>query len=254
MTSVLRAVRANQWRFTNTNRRLRQQILITRVKIQAKWVGSIVHIDLAPDLVLGNNIRIRVWPRTETTIKIGPKSQIGDNVLFQLRGGALLAGMRTDIRSQCSVSFDGKLVLDGENTISYGCVLHCGESVHLGYAAIIAEYSSVADSTHFHTTPDYPVGENVKFAPIEIGRNTFICPRVSVGRGVTIGPWSVIGPSSVVANDIPPGVFASGVPAKVVRSLDHPWMEDVLNNAPGAPDPDTPAWRKHADEGLQDDA
>ena len=253
MTPIVRAVRANQWRVTGASRWLRLKILIARVKLQAKWVSSIVHLNLAADLQLGSGIRMRVWPNTETTVKIGPMSRIGDNVLFDLRGGELIAGVRTDIRAQCSVSFDGKLVLDGENTISYGCVLHCGESVHLGYAAIMAEYSSVADSTHFHTTPDYPVGENVKFAPIEIGRNTFICPRVSVGRGVTIGPWSVIGPSSVVANDIPTGVFASGVPAKVVRSLDHPWMDAVLNNAPGAPDPDTPAWRKHVD-GLGDDA
>ena len=28
----------------------------------------------------------------------------------------------------------------------------------------MAEYATVADSTHFHTTPDEPVGENVKFA------------------------------------------------------------------------------------------
>src|SRR5205085_455166 len=82
---------------------------------------------------------------------------------------------------------DGTLTLDGENTISYGCVLHCGESVHLGYASIMAEYSSLSDSSHFPTDADYPVGANVQFAPSAVGLNTSICPRLSVGRVVTIG-------------------------------------------------------------------
>ncbi|MEY2399661.1 MAG: hypothetical protein QOJ00_2835 [Actinomycetota bacterium] len=252
MKTMARAVLKRRWTGILAYRKLRHTVLIARVNLLAKWEGSVVHWDLAPDLQLGRGIRVKVWPRTETTVRIGPKSRIGDNVLLHLRGGTLNAGLRTDIRAHCSVQFEGNLTLEGENTISYGCVLHCGESVRLGYAAIMAEYSSIADSTHFHTTADYPIGENVKFEPIEIGRNTFLCPRVSVNRGVTIGPWTVVGPSSVVARDIPAGVFASGVPAKVVRSLGHPWMEDVLNNAPGAPDPETPAWRKHADDGTQD--
>ena len=226
-------------------RQLRQRLFVARVKLLAKWERASVSFEFAPDVRIGRGVRVHVWPGTRTTFRMGAKSKIGDNVTIHMRGGTFDAGIRTDLRSGTVIQVGGRITLDGENALSYGCVLHCGDSVHLGYAAIMAEYATVADSTHFHTTADDPVLDNVKFAPVEIGRNTFICPRVSVGRGVTIGPWSVIGPSSVVARDIPAGVFASGVPAEVVRSLDHPWMRDVELGIPGAPDPAWPAWTKH---------
>jgi len=245
LSPVVRFGREHQWPIRLAYRRIRQHAFILRVKVRAKLEQASVRFDLAPDLQIGRNVRVVVWPGTHTTVTIGPKSRIGDGVLLHLKGGKFSAGIRTDLRAQTSVQVEGELTLDGENTISYGCVLHCGDSIHLGYASIMAEYSSVADSTHFHTDADDPIGENVKFAPVEIGRNTFICPRVSIGRGVTIGAWTVVGPSSVVSKDIPAGVFASGIPAEVVRSLDHPWMVDVENGAPGAPGvawPARPKW------------
>lgn len=242
---IVQYVRTHQYEMRVAYRRFRQRVFIFRVRMLAKFEQATVAFDFAPDVQLGRNIRVIVWPGTHTTFSLGPKSRICDNVVLHLKGGSFSGGIRTDLRQNCAVQIEGRIVLDGENTISYGCSLHSGASIHLGYAAIMAEYATVADSTHFHTTPDDPVGENVKFAPVEIGRNTFICPRVSVGRGVTIGPWSIVGPSSVVVRDIPGGVFASGVPAEVVRSLDHPWMADVERGAPGAPDPAWPAWTKH---------
>lgn len=226
-------------------RRFRQRIFAARVYAMAKWERATVEFDLAHDVQIGRNIRVVVWPGTHTTFTLGPKSRLSDNVVIHMKGGSFSGGIRTDVRQNVAIQIEGRITLDGENTISYGCALHSGESIHLGYAAIMAEYATIADSTHFHTTPDEPVGENVKFAGVEVGRNTFICPRVSVGRGVTIGPWTIVGPSSVVSRDIPAGVFASGVPAEVVRSLDHPWMDDVAQGRPGAPDPEWPAWTKH---------
>lgn len=218
-------------------RRARQKLFIARVKAMAKWERATVEFDFAPDVQIGRNIRVVVWPGTHTTFKLGPKSWLRDNVVIHMKGGSFVGGIRTDLRQNVAIQIEGRIILDGENTISYGCSLHSGESIHLGYAAIMAEYATIADSTHFHTTPDEPVGENVKFAAVDIGRNTFICPRVSIGRGVTIGPWSIIGPSSAVSKDIPAGVFASGMPCEVVRSLDHPWLDEA--------DPEWPSWTKH---------
>lgn len=46
-----------------------------------------------------------------------------------------------------------------------------------------------------------------------IGAGAVICP------GVTIGSGTVIGANSVVTKDLPSGVFAGGVPAKVIKTL-----------------------------------
>ncbi|MDP1793569.1 MAG: acyltransferase [Acidimicrobiales bacterium] len=230
-------LRENEYAIRVAHRRWRQKLFVARVKAVAKWERATVEFDFAPDVQIGRNVRVVVWPGTHTTFKLGPKSWLRDNVVIHMKGGSFVGGLRTDLRQNVAIQIEGRIILDGENTISYGCSLHSGESIHLGYAAIMAEYATIADSTHFHTTPDEPVGENVKFAAVEVGRNTFICPRVSVGRGVTIGPWSIVGPSSVVSHDIPAGVFASGVPAEVVRALDHPWLDEA--------DPEWPSWTKH---------
>jgi maltose O-acetyltransferase len=41
-----------------------------------------------------------------------------------------------------------------------------------------------------------------------------VCP------GVTIGQDTVVGAGAVVTRDLPPGVVAAGVPARVLREID----------------------------------
>ena len=52
-----------------------------------------------------------------------------------------------------------------------------------------------------------------------LGRNVWLGARVIVLPGVTIGDNTVVGAGSVVARNLPAGVLAAGVPARVVRSL-----------------------------------
>ena len=43
---------------------------------------------------------------------------------------------------------------------------------------------------------------------------------VTVNSGVTIGAGTIVGSGSVVTKDLPPGVLAGGIPARVIRKLD----------------------------------
>ena len=65
--------------------------------------------------------------------------------------------------------------------------------------------------------------------PITIGDNCWIAGNVTVCGGVTIGNGSVIGAGSVVTHSIPDGVFAAGVPCKVIREITE---SDSLENHP----------------------
>jgi galactoside O-acetyltransferase len=47
-----------------------------------------------------------------------------------------------------------------------------------------------------------------------IGTGAVLAPRMKVGEG------TVVGAGSVVVKDLPPGVLAYGVPARVVREVD----------------------------------
>lgn len=55
--------------------------------------------------------------------------------------------------------------------------------------------------------------------PVVIEDDVFLGSNVRVLKGVTIGKGSVVGNSSVVVKNIPPGVIAGGNPARVIKAI-----------------------------------
>lgn len=55
--------------------------------------------------------------------------------------------------------------------------------------------------------------------PIVIADNVWLGGGVIVCAGVTIGEDTVVGAGAVVTRDLPPGVLAAGVPARVLRGI-----------------------------------
>jgi maltose O-acetyltransferase len=72
-------------------------------------------------------------------------------------------------------------------------------------------------------------------APITLGDNVWLGGGAIVCPGVTIGQDTVVGAGAVVTRDLPAGVVAVGVPARVLRRIGE---EDRLEVPPlGAEDP-----------------
>ncbi len=59
-----------------------------------------------------------------------------------------------------------------------------------------------------------------RFAPIIIKDRCFIGTKSLILPGVTIGPDSVVGAGSIVTKDVPPGMVAAGVPARVICTIE----------------------------------
>jgi acetyltransferase-like isoleucine patch superfamily enzyme len=55
--------------------------------------------------------------------------------------------------------------------------------------------------------------------PVTIGDDVWLGANVLVLKGARIGAGSSIAANSVVTGEIPPGVLAGGVPARVIRPL-----------------------------------
>lgn len=223
MSTLLDSVRRREADLWRSVHRVRRAWLVGRLRLIAAWRRTTLELDVAPDLRVGRRVVVRVAPRSHLSIRIAPRCRIGDEVLLFLTKGSIEWGEDVQLRLRSSVNLVGDLWCEGGNIFSYGTVIHCSESIRLARWAGCAEYTTIADSAHFYTEADVCVSENTVSGPIDIGKNVFLAPRVSVNRGVTIGDFCVIGPNSVVVSDVPAGSFASGVPAQVVRPLDLPW-------------------------------
>jgi len=204
-------------------RRLRRAAFVARVRRTARRAGGTVELDLAPDLELGRGIRVTVMPGTRSAVRIGPGSRIEDRVLLMLKGGRLEAGPRIELRRDVIVNLAGVLRLDGDNPISWSTVVHCSNDVHLEEMAGIAEHVTIADSSHYFTTPDEHFWHNVRKGSVRVGRNTWICPKVTLTRTADVGSYCIVGAGSVVVGTVPDGHLASGVPA-TSSPLPLPWV------------------------------
>lgn len=207
--------------------RYRRAVLVLRLRLLAAWYHSTVEVDLAPDVRLGRNIRVELAPDTRNVVRLGAGTLVGDDVRFMLKGGEVLAGERTQIRHGCTLNVSGRLELHDGCAISYGCFIHCADSVVLEPLAGLAELCTVADSAHYFTTPDVWFYDNVRTRPVRIGANTWLCPRVSVASGVTIGSHAIVAANSLVTKDVPEGHVASGVPIDTVRALHQAWRKET---------------------------
>lgn len=107
--------------------------------------------------------------------------------------------------------------------IAAGTVIFAGAVIQpdatLGAHAVINTGASIDH--------DCSIGDFVHVAPgtrlagnVQIGEGTLMGIGSAVAPNVNIGAWSVLGAGSVAICDIPAGVVAAGVPARVLKTLE----------------------------------
>ncbi|MEE1076418.1 MAG: sugar O-acetyltransferase [Acutalibacteraceae bacterium] len=103
--------------------------------------------------------------------------------------------------------------------------IRIGDNVFIGpnVSIVTIHHPLIADERNPRVIPNSMVsgsrGNWQKAFPVHIGNNVLIYTNATICPGVTIGNNSVIGAGSMVTKDIPPNVFACGVPCKVVREI-----------------------------------
>lgn len=92
--------------------------------------------------------------------------------------------------------------------------------VEIGEETLIS--SDVAFFTHDggHWVTEFEFPRANRFGRIRVGSRCFIGARVILLPGVSVGDRTVIGAGSVVSRDIPSGVVAAGVPARIISTID----------------------------------
>jgi len=200
----------------------RRAAFVARIRAAAAWNHATIDLEVADDVVVGRGVRVTFQPWSENRLRIGPACRIEDDVLIQLKSGSIVLGERVELRRGVVLNVAGRLEMQGHNPVSWNSVIHCSNEVTLGRMAGIAEQVTIADSSHYFTTPDEHFWHNVRVGSVSVGYNTWICPKVTLARGAAVGAHCIVGSNSVVVGPVPDGSLASGVPAEI-RPLSLPW-------------------------------
>ncbi len=101
--------------------------------------------------------------------------------------------------------------------INHNCTLNDMGGITIGDEVFIGPRVSLISSGH----PVDPAfrRRQIVGAPIAIERGAWLCTGATVLHGVTVGEDSVVAAGAVVTRDVPAGVVAAGVPARVLRSV-----------------------------------
>ncbi|MDG3064867.1 acyltransferase [Thauera mechernichensis] len=149
-----------------------------------------------------------------STIRLGDRVVLASHSYFTALGVARPCILRT-MRPGASITI-------GSDSGLSGVVICAANSVKIGKECLFGADVLVADND-FHPIESagrrFAKHDSIESAPVVIEDNVFIGTRSIVLKGVTIGSNSVIGAGSIVVSDIPPGVIAVGVPARVLRVI-----------------------------------
>ena len=145
-------------------------------------------------------------------------------ILEALDSGRLAIGEGTLLEPGCWLTLGPEARID----IGQGCFLNRGtmlaavERIEIGDHVMFANHCFVGDSDHAYDDSTRPITHQgfVPRGPVIIGSSCWFGVNCVVTGGVTIGERAVIGANSVVTQDIPAGVIAAGIPARVIREIE----------------------------------
>jgi acetyltransferase-like isoleucine patch superfamily enzyme len=194
---------------------VRRGWFVARLRLQAAWRRAELDVDVAPDVRIGRGVVVTLAPRSRNRLAVGPRTRLGDRLLLDMDGAVVLIGDRVEIRRDCVMLVSGRLEIEGENLLQWGNTVHCADSVRIGRRAVLSERATLVDSAHYHSDDERWMLDNVKTAPVVVGRHAWVGAKATIGRGVTVGDGAVVAANSLVITDVPNGQLAMGVPAEI---------------------------------------
>lgn len=136
-------------------------------------------------------------------------------VLVELLGD-VGAGVVVNPGFRCD--YGAHITIGAGTFVNYDCVMLDVAPIAIGAACQIATRVQLLTASH----PVDPAARRAGWEsarPITLEDDVWLGGGVIVGPGVTIGAGTVVGAGAVVTRDLPAGVVAHGVPARVSRAI-----------------------------------
>jgi maltose O-acetyltransferase len=122
------------------------------------------------------------------------------------------------IRPPFYCDYGRNIAIGARTFVNFGCVMLDVAPIRIGAACQVGTGVHIVTATH----PVEPEPRRLGWEsaePIMIGDNVWLGSAAVVCPGVSIGGDTVVGAGAVVTSDLPAGVVAAGVPARVLRAI-----------------------------------
>jgi maltose O-acetyltransferase len=157
------------------------------------------------------------------------EQELRASLLRELLGSV---GEEVTVRPPFYCDYGGNIAIGERTYVNYGCVLLDVAPIRIGAHCQIATGVHIVTATHPVDPEPRRLGwESAE--PITVGDNVWLGSCAVVCPGVAIGDDTVVGAGAVVTRDLPAGVVAAGVPAKVLREIGEGDRIEVPTNSPG---------------------
>jgi acetyltransferase-like isoleucine patch superfamily enzyme len=158
-------------------------------------------------------------------IRIGDDVTVDDLVLLDAKGttnrgitigSGVFLGRGTILSCK-----DGDITLGDHVNIGFHSEIFSGSSVTVGRHGLFAAQTYLIGGGHEFEATERAVLEQPRTSKgITLGDNVWLGAGAKVLDGVTIGGDVVVGAGAVVTEDLPDGVVAAGLPARILRRRD----------------------------------
>jgi acetyltransferase-like isoleucine patch superfamily enzyme len=167
-------------------------------------------------VVFGQNVVLR-HPHK---IRIGHHVVIDDNCLLDAKGhdnvgitigNGVFIGRNTILSSK-----NGDIDIQDDANIGFNCEIFSASRVSVGRGALLAAYSYLVGGDHDVRSRAAGVLEQGRTSRgISVGAGAWIGAGATILDGVTVGDRAIVGAHALVRHDVPAGMTAVGVPARV---------------------------------------
>jgi maltose O-acetyltransferase len=174
--------------------------------------GELYHAD-DPELAAAMARAQALMERYNATLHA--EHELRDRLLRELLGDV---GERVVVRPPFHCDYGSHISIGADTFVNYDCVMLDVVPIRIGAACQLAPKVQLLTADH----PIDPEPRRLGWesgSPITIGDNVWLGGGAIVCPGVSIGENTVVGAGAVVTRDLPVGVVAAGVPARVLREI-----------------------------------
>jgi maltose O-acetyltransferase len=144
------------------------------------------------------------------------EQELRDTLLRELLGEV---GEGVVVRPPFRCDYGRHIAIGARTFVNFDCVMLDVAPIRIGAACQLAPRVQLLTATHPIDPEPRRVGwESAE--PITVGDNVWLGGGAILCPGVTVGDDTVVGAGAVVTRDLPAGVVAAGVPARVLRPID----------------------------------